>query len=73
MERFSATEYIVSNPANGNNYLIELNGKNAECGCEDYKNQLAFFGKGACKHIYAALFSIGFSSLGEYQNTIKEK
>jgi hypothetical protein len=36
-------------------YSIDLN--NNSCTCQDYLNQFAKFGKGRCKHIYAALQS----------------
>jgi hypothetical protein len=36
-------------------YSIDLN--NNSCTCQDYINQFAKFGRGRCKHIYAALES----------------
>lgn len=67
VQKISPTEYAVYNPENDHNYLVELSGKVIECGCEDYKNQMAVFGKAACKHIYATLTYMGYSSLKAYE------
>lgn len=72
VERISDTEYIVSNPENDNNYLVELQDSMIECGCEDFRNQFNIFGKGCCKHSYSVIFFKGFNSLSEYQQSRKE-
>ena len=56
--------------AMGGNGIYELhaNDRGVDCTCEDYKNQCRIFGSGArlCKHGYAVLGHLGFSSLSEY-------
>jgi hypothetical protein len=68
--RLSASTFRVSNPENGNAYIVEFRGKRVACQCEDYRKQLEFLGAGACKHIYACLLKMGYSSLREYLNAI---
>lgn len=38
------------------------------CDCPDYHRQIDTFGKGCCKHGYAVLNLLGYSSLREYVN-----
>ena len=58
--------YTVSNPAKGSSYQVALLDKKVDCNCEDFKNQIQFFGKACCKHAYAVLSQLGFSSLCDY-------
>jgi predicted nucleic acid-binding Zn finger protein len=58
--------YTVHNPQNGNRYVVTLK-DHATCNCEDYKNQVSLWGKGACKHIYRVLAELGYNSLKDYQ------
>ena len=58
--------YTVSNPAKASSYLVALLDKKVDCTCDDFKNQVQFFGKGCCKHAYAVLFQLGFTDLRDY-------
>lgn len=46
--------WAVKSPSKGTFYVVSPCG-DAEfiCTCEDYKNQVSFWGKGRCKHIHA--------------------
>jgi SWIM zinc finger len=51
--------YAVKNPVKDSFYLVSpLENGEYSCTCEDYKNQLNFWGKGRCKHIYAVITKI---------------
>lgn len=39
------------------------------CDCMDYQAQTEYFGKAACKHIYAVLGVLGFDALSDYVNS----
>jgi hypothetical protein len=58
--------FTVHNDAKGSAYVVEVSDTEVRCTCEDYKNQVAAWGKGCCKHGYAVLSQLGFSTLGEY-------
>jgi hypothetical protein len=58
--------YTVHNDAKRSAHVVEVSDQAITCTCEDYKNQLKFLGKGCCKHGYAVLAQLGFSSLGAY-------
>jgi hypothetical protein len=62
----STSTYTVHNPENGNRYIVTLKDTHATCTCEDYKNQMSVWRKGACKHIYRALAEINYKSLKDY-------
>ena len=47
-------------------YDITVNNKGVRCSCKDWEHQYENFGKGVCKHGYAALNLLGFGSLAEY-------
>jgi predicted nucleic acid-binding Zn finger protein len=48
-------------------YDLELTPNLVTCTCVDYKNQIEQLkGKGCCKHGYAVLATLGFSTLAEY-------
>lgn len=47
-------------------YLVSVNANGASCSCKDFENQQQAFGRGCCKHAYAVLNQLGFSSLGAY-------
>lgn len=55
VEKVSQNKYIAFNTENNNRYTVELLGGEIICSCKDYKKQVAEFGKGACKHIYAVI------------------
>ena len=63
---FANRVYTARNPTNGNTYTV-IASDAIECQCADYRAQLAFIGKGCCKHGYAVLRSLGFSSLSDFQ------
>jgi hypothetical protein len=70
---FSNNRTVAYNRENGNNYQLikEVNG--IYCECEDYSNQRKAFNTGCCKHGYALLNQLGFSSLAEYvENQAKQ-
>jgi hypothetical protein len=64
--------YIVRNPQRDSKYICTPYRDHIECNCEDYKNQVAFNPLGlsrpvaCCKHGYATLAHLGYSSLREY-------
>jgi hypothetical protein len=41
------------------------------CTCDDFNNQLEFWGRGCCKHGYAVLAHLGFGSLRDYMTAKK--
>jgi hypothetical protein len=63
----STRTYTVHNPENGNHYIVTLTPCNLTCTCEDYKNQMEVWKKGACKHIYRVLTELDCNSLKDYQ------
>ena len=58
--------FTVRNEEKGSSYPVEMCSYGPKCECEDYRNQKKFFGKGVCKHGYAALGVLGYGSLGSY-------
>ncbi len=58
--------FTVINEAKGSRYDVSAVAGRVFCSCEDYKNQLDFFGKAACKHSYAVLNYLGYDSLADY-------
>ena len=63
---FADKIFTAKNPANGHAYTV-IAASSIECQCADYRAQLSFIGKGCCKHGYAVLRSLGFSSLSDFQ------
>lgn len=63
---FSHNIYWVHNQSKGTRYTVQMYPGGATCECEDFKNQMQFFGKACCKHIYRCLAQIGHNSLAEY-------
>lgn len=58
--------YTVRNEAKNSVYILEARADGLFCTCDDFNNQLEFFGRGCCKHGYAVLVRFGFGSLSEY-------
>ncbi len=58
--------FRVYNSQSASSYLCKVSVHGSLCGCPDWANQYEFFGKGCCKHLYAALHYLGFSSLSDY-------
>ena len=63
---FADRIYTARNESNDHTYTV-IAAESMECQCADYRNQIAFIGKGCCKHGYAVLKSLGFSSLSDWQ------
>lgn len=64
---YDRDSYQVQNGTKGTVYAVQTLPLELICGCEDYWNQIKFFGKGCCKHGYAVLNYLGCKSLAEYQ------
>lgn len=60
-------EFVVSNYQKRTAYKVALEG-GALCACDDFQNQMRFWGKGCCKHGYAVLSVLGYGSLEDYLN-----
>lgn len=58
--------YTVRNEYSETTYILETRSDGVFCTCDDFNNQLEFFGRGCCKHGYAVLRHLGFGSLNEY-------
>ena len=64
--------YIVRNETKDSQYICTPYSDRIECNCEDFKNQVAFNPLGlnrrvaCCKHVYATLTHLGYTSLREY-------
>ena len=58
--------FTVVNEAKGSHYEVSAIAGRVFCSCKDYKNQLNFFGKAACKHSYAVLAQFGYANLSDY-------
>ena len=58
--------FNVRNEAKNSVYTVEAQAKTLLCQCEDYRNQIQFLGQACCKHGYAVLNYLGFSSLRDY-------
>ena len=63
---FADRIYTTRNESNDHTYTV-IAASSMECQCADYRAQLSFIGKGCCKHGYAVLRSLGFSSLSDFQ------
>jgi len=63
---YQSCSYSVRNEAKNSIYKVVLGATAIACECEDYRNQTEFFGRGVCKHGYAVLAQIGYSSLKDY-------
>lgn len=63
---FDSHCFSVRNETRGSLYQLTANPRGIQCPCEDYQNQIRFFGQGCCKHGYAVLSLLGFSSLQHY-------
>ena len=63
---FADRVYTAKNELNNHNYTVIVSDA-IECQCADYRSQISFVGRGCCKHGYAVLRSLGFSSLSDFQ------
>jgi hypothetical protein len=67
VSRISGTRYTIdSNKAESGFYMVELHPDRVACECHDYGNQIQFFGRGICKHGYAAIGQLGLTTLSDY-------
>lgn len=65
--RRTPERYTVSSQNGDKDYLVSCSHRELACTCTDYQRQLATFGRGCCKHGYAVLRHLGYSSLQAYQ------
>ena len=63
---FADKIFTARNPANGHTYTVIVS-DSVECQCADYRSQISFVGRGCCKHGYAVLNHLGFTSLSDWQ------
>jgi hypothetical protein len=63
---FANRVYTARNLVNNHTYTVIVSDV-IDCQCEDYRAQIAFIGRGCCKHGYAVLNSLGFGSLSDWQ------
>ncbi|AFY62798.1 hypothetical protein [Synechococcus sp. PCC 6312] len=65
---FVPNAYKVRNETKGTAYDVVIINQNFTCACDDYIAQYTAMGKGVCKHGYAVLNHLGFTSLADYIN-----
>jgi len=65
---FNKNEFTVRNEAKKSAYQVTAGNGVISCECEDFNNQINFFGRAACKHVYAVLGILGHSSLKDFVN-----
>lgn len=58
--------FTVRNETKASTYKVQCYTGGVMCECEDYKNQAHILGRACCKHGYAVLAKLGFSSLSDY-------
>lgn len=65
---FNSELFVVRNENKSTVYKLECHEDHIDCECQDYKNLVNDFGhnKVACKHVYAVLTKLNFSSLADY-------
>lgn len=63
---FNPNIFYVKNETKATAYTVNFFIGGSTCDCEDFNNQKQFFGMACCKHIYASLSQIGFTSLRDY-------
>ena len=63
---FANRVYTARNTTSNHSYTVIVSDA-IECQCADYRSQISFVGRGCCKHGYAVLRSLGFSSLSDFQ------
>ena len=62
----SRNTYRVVNPVKSTAYTVTAEAEWVDCECEDFKNQILLLKQGCCKHCYAVLQQLGYSSLQAY-------
>lgn len=68
-----AHHFTVTNANRDTAYYVEARSDGVYCTCDDFNNQLEFFGKGCCKHGYAVLNRLGCRSLQQYLTAVEER
>jgi hypothetical protein len=63
---YGSQQFEVYNPTKGSSYTTTVENDQIYCECEDYQNQKQFWGKGLCKHGWATLAHLGFSSFKDF-------
>jgi hypothetical protein len=63
---FEHSRFTVRNESKGTLYQVQATSSGLACECDDYQNQLRFFGRGCCKHGYAVLTQLGYTDLRSY-------
>lgn len=66
-----ARTLTVRNESRNTAYVVETRSDGVFCTCDDFNNQLEFWGRGCCKHGYAVLAHLGFGSLRDYMTAQK--
>lgn len=64
--RVKGNWFRAVNGKKGTAYSVYALQDGIDCTCEDYANQIRFLKKGCCKHGYAVLLHLGFSTLADY-------
>jgi len=70
--RIDLAKFRVHNPENNNEYVVDFGKRPVQCECEDYKKQREVLQAGACKHIYACLLKMNYTTLREYLDAPRE-
>lgn len=68
----ASNQFTVRNESKNSVYIVQAMPSGLVCECEDYSNQIQFWGKGCCKHGYAVLAHLGFGSLQHYLAALGE-
>jgi hypothetical protein len=68
----ASNQFTVRNETKNSVYVVQAMPSGLVCECEDYSNQIQFWGKGCCKHGYAVLAHLGFGSLQNYLAALGE-
>lgn len=66
---FDSNKFSVRSESRDRLYELEATDSGLTCSCRDHRDQIAAFGRGACKHGYAVLGILGFNSLKDYINS----
>ncbi len=64
--------FVAENQINHHSHTVQLTDRHVFCDCEDYQKQYDNWQQGCCKHGYAVLNHLGYSSLQEYIHREKE-
>ncbi len=62
---FESGEYMVRSSSGETAYLVQCLTDKLTCTCQDYQAQSAAMNKACCKHCYATLNHLGYTSLAD--------